>query len=189
MSPRARRIALVLVVLVCVQALATAIYFVVQRTRSTPRTPFLVESMSARPAPDLAFERSDGGSSSLAALRGKLVLVHFWGTWCEPCREELPGLVSATSAHSERGLELLAVAIDDDWDAIRRFLSGVVSRSFVRPAQPAVHRVFGASTLPDTYLVDRGGNVVARYAGARDWNSAAARDHLDSMLRQHGPAL
>lgn len=183
MSPRGRRLALGVVVLICVQALALAIYFLVQSKRSTARTPFAFEPMSPRPAPELAFERSDGVSSSLAALRGKLVLVHFWGTWCEPCREELPSLVTTSSEYAERGVSLLAVAIEDDWDAIRRFLSGAVTDSFVRPSEPAIHRLFGASTLPDTYLIDRTGNVVARYAGARDWSSTAAREHLDSMLR------
>lgn len=186
MTPRARRIALGIGVLVLVQALAITVYFAVQQRRSEPSALFVVEAVSPRPAPALSFERIDGSASSLEAFRGKLVLVHFWATWCVPCRDELPGLVSTMSALSDRGVELLAVAIEDDWATIRKFLSGVVSRSFVRPAEPDVHRVFGASTLPDSYLVDRAGNVIARYAGARDWTSNEAREHLELMIARHG---
>jgi hypothetical protein len=56
----------------------------------------------------------------------------------------------------------------------------------VRPDAPDVHRRFGASTLPDSYLVDARGNVVVRYAGARDWRAARARAHLQAAIETYG---
>jgi len=80
--------------------------------------------------------------------------------------------------------ELLAVSVDDDWDTMRTFFDGRVPRSVVRPERAEVHRSFGASTLPDSYLVDASGRVVKRYAGARDWSTDTARASLAKAIAQ-----
>ena len=184
MQPRQRRIAIGVVVLVLVQAAALAIYLGVKRARSTPdAAPFASESLTPRPAPELAFTRADGTKATLAQLRGKVVMVHFWATWCEPCRDELPGLLAlAKSLEASRTFELLAVSVDDEWDEMRLFFDGTIPRAAVRPEGAEIHRRFGASTLPDSYLVDPGGRIFVRYAGARDWTGSAARTHLEQAV-------
>ena len=107
--------------------------------------------------------------------------MHFWGTWCAPCRRELPGLLAF--ARSTPGLELVAVAIDDDWASIATFFGGTVPPEVVIATDAATHKRYGASTLPDSYLVDRTGKLVERYHGAREWQSTAARDHLQLLMR------
>jgi len=189
---RRRRLWIGIAVLVALQGIALAVYTLKSREGGGP-PPFPVEVLSAGAAPDLAFTRSDGSKATLANLAGKVVLVHFWATWCEPCRDELPTLLAlATELERSGTFELLAIAIEDDWDEIRLFLNGSIHRSIprsiVRPDVADVHRRFGARKLPDSYLVDPTGTLVERFQGARDWQAAAARAHLTRVLDAAPPA-
>lgn len=185
MLRRYRRLWIGIAVLVAVQAAAIAVYAVKRERTSSPA--FAVETLTPRAAPVLTFERVDRSTTSLASLEGKVVMVHFWATWCEPCRDELPGLLELANELDKAGrFELIAVSVDDEWAAMRRFFGGEVPRAVVRPDAAEAHRRFGASTLPDTYLVDARGNVVVRYAGARDWRSTRAREHLDFAIAAYG---
>lgn len=168
-----------LVVLVAIQAIALGIY---RWKRSSPQRPeFAVEILSASAAPELAFERADGTRSSLGDSHGKVVMVHFWATWCEPCREELPGLLALAK---ERDLALVAVSVDDTWAQIRSYFGGNVPSAIARPLSEGVHRRFGTSTMPDTYLVDGKGRLTVRYAGARNWNTEEARASLAKTINR-----
>lgn len=184
MQPRHRRIAIGVVVLVLVQTAAIAIYLAIKRARDARNAaPFASEAIAPRAAPELAFTRHDGTKATLAQMKGKVVMVHFWATWCEPCRDELPGLLAlARTLETSGTFELLAVSVDDEWDKMRLFFEGTIPRAAVRPEVAEIHRRFGASTLPDSYLVDRGGQLVGRYAGARDWAGTAARTHLEQAV-------
>lgn len=184
MQPRHRRIVIGVVVLVLVQATAIAIYLAVKRARSAPGVaPFASETITPRAAPELAFTRVDGTTATLAQMKGKVVMVHFWATWCEPCRDELPGLLALAKTLETSGtFELLAVSVDDEWDEMRIFFDGNIPRAAVRPEGTEVHRRFGASTLPDTYVVDTRGSLIVRYAGGRNWTRSAARTHLERAV-------
>lgn len=185
MVRRYHRVLIGIGVLAAVQGVAIGIYCI---KRSRPNVPaFASESLAPRAAPVLGFERADGTTGSLGELGGNVVMVHFWATWCVPCRDELPSLLTLASEVERAGrFRLIAVAVDDDWDAIRRFLGGNVPRTIVRPDTADTHRRFGASTLPDSYLIDARGNVVVRYAGARDWRSPSALEHLERAINKHG---
>lgn len=137
-----------------------------------------------RAAPELQLVRSDGSRLSIGELRGRLVLVHFWATWCLPCREELPGLIEAARGFRDEGLVLLAVTMDDDWAAVTRFFAGATPAEVVRPVTPDAHHLYDVFTLPDTYLVSRDGRLVRRYGGAREWRDASAGRHLAEILRE-----
>lgn len=187
MQSRSRQIVLGVAILIIVQAVAITLYLTVTRSRSTPGTPrFAAETLAPRPSPALTFSRADGTEHSLGELRGKVVMVHFWATWCEPCRRELPGLLSlAERLRRERGFELIAVSVDDEWPEIRSFFDGKIPEMIVRPTASEVHRQFGASTLPDTYLVNGRSEIVMRYAGARDWTTEhAARQLSETIAKQ-----
>ncbi len=174
-----------LAILVLIQGALVGLYFH-KRKHSEPK-PFASESLSAREAPTLSFAHDNGVPGTLAELRGKVVLVHFWATWCEPCRVELPGLLErANQLTRDKSFTFIAVAIDDDWNAIRQFFGGNIPANVVLPSKADVHRQFGASTLPDSYLVDASGKVVERYAGARDWTEARAASHLARAIATYG---
>ena len=76
-----------------------------------------------KPAPDFAATDLDGHPVSLAALKGRPVLINFWATWCTPCREELPMIESAYRAHRDQGFTVVAVNYKESADAVRKFWS------------------------------------------------------------------
>lgn len=180
---RWRRIAIAVAIVVALQGIAFVGYRHVERDRTRAGTDRGGRALEPRSAPALVVERPDGSRDSLAALRGRVVIVHFWATWCPPCRDELPGLLAlADTLRADHDVALLAVSVDDDWPTLRGFFDGAVPPAVVRLQTANGHLQYGASTLPDTYVVDRDGRFVARYAGAQDWRSPALQRDLRARV-------
>lgn len=176
MSPRARRIAIVVAVLAAVQGGAIAIYFAVMRARAAPAP------IEAKAVPAIRGEQMGGALVEHAWPSPRPRLVHFWATWCPPCMRELPSLLALAVAWRDR-IDVVAIAVDDDWAEIAKFLGGSVPPEvLVETGGAATHRRLGVATLPDTFLVGRDGTVLARFHGARDWASPALRDQLAAHM-------
>jgi peroxiredoxin len=130
-------------------------------------------------APD--FTVSDGTTSvHLAGYRGRVVVLNFWATWCEPCVVELPSLLDLH--HDQPDLAILAVSIDEDPDAYSRFIARRhVDLTTVRdPAQSAA-RLYHSEAWPETYVIDRQGVIRRKFIGAQDWSSPEVRAYLKSL--------
>ena len=128
------------------------------------------------PAPD--FSLSDGTRTvRLADYRGKVVLVNFWATWCTPCIEEIPSLEALQKEMPQ--IVILAVSIDDDPDAYRRFLVDhqVTLLTVNDPAQ-RVNALYGTHLFPETYVVDRSGNLRRKFVIAQNWTSPEILTYL-----------
>jgi len=112
-----------------------------------------------------------------------------WATWCAPCRVELPKLLELGRELDRAGRgSVVAVVVDDDWTAVRRFFGGVIPPEVVAVKGHTANNLYDVSTLPDTYLVDADGNVRLRFRGARDWQDPAARAMVtEPMNRPAGP--
>ncbi len=95
-------------------------------------------------------------------------LVHFWATWCPPCRVELPGLLALPDGHP---VDVVAIALDRDWTDVERFLGRPSSRMTLGDAAE-IERQFGVHSLPVTYLVGSDGHLRFRFDGARDWRNS-----------------
>ena len=181
MSPRAKAVSLGVGALVALQAAALAVYWRVERSRKADRAPALrYERLAAgRLAPDLELRRVDGSTVRLSDLRGKTVLLHFWATWCPPCREELPGLLKLGRELARGdGFELIAVTVDTEWDTVRAFFGGEIPPVVLQDASGTGYRRYEISTLPDTYVVAPDGSLAVRFGGAREWQSEGARELL-----------
>ena len=126
-------------------------------------------AQTGKPAPD--FNISDGTSSiHLANYRGKVVLLNFWASWCQPCILELPSLLQFHHEHPE--VTILAVSIDVDEDAYKRFLvARHVDLLTVRDPEMTAANKFGTEQWPETYIIDREGRIRRRFIGATDWSS------------------
>ena len=182
---RRARIAITVGVLAAVQVGALAIYLLVQRSREAkPPDRFAAERSSiADMAPSINAKRSDGSAIAITWPTKGTRIVHFWATWCPPCVMELPSLLAFAREMRGRGIEVVAIAVEDDWKAISTFFGGDIPPEVIVETDDAAHKRFGVSTLPDTYLVDPTGKVIERYHGARDWRAPAAREHILARLK------
>lgn len=130
------------------------------------------------PAPDFTVQDSDR-TVTLSQLRGKVVVLNFWATWCPPCIEEMPSLVNMQQRMKDRGVTVLAVSIDDDGDAYHRFLKiHNVDLLTVRDSDKKAPSLYGTFKWPETYVIDRAGVVRRKFIGAVDWNSREVSDFL-----------
>lgn len=175
-SKRRRNMVLVLVVL---QGSAALLFLQEEdRRRTDPLEPFVYERVSHGPVLETAMlTRADGSQFSTTTLRGRPVLLHFWATWCPPCREELPALLQLQADHP--GMQVIALALDDDWAKVRKFFGGAVPSVVFRDPSGVVSKTYAVGTLPESYLVDRNGAAQLRFSGARNWESQEAHDVLD----------
>lgn len=122
-------------------------------------------------APPIELFTPDGAPFTLANLRGKVVLVNFWATWCEPCVTEMPSLQRLRDQFAPR-FEVLGVNFQEGPARIKAFVerSGITF-PIVRDTDGAVAKAWGARIFPASYVVDRAGNVKHVLIGGADWTS------------------
>jgi thiol-disulfide isomerase/thioredoxin len=115
---------------------------------------------------DVSMRDLDGRTISPAALRGKVVLVNFWATWCPPCRAEIPDLVALQSRYGDR-LQIIGVSQDEgSVEVVRRFAAEQHMNYPVVMMTPDLDRVFtGIAALPTSFILDREGRIVQRHVG------------------------
>ncbi|MFO0646428.1 MAG: TlpA disulfide reductase family protein [Polyangiales bacterium] len=186
LRPIARRYGPAIVGVLLLQGLLVALYRVRAPSEGThPHAFHGVPLGGVEQAPDVSFRRLDGALVPLRSFRGRVVLVHFWATWCPPCRRELPALLDLARAHDD-GLVFLLVAVRDDPSALRRFFTGTIPREVMLDPTGDAARRFGAATFPDGFLISREGLLKHRLQGPQDWRGEAARGLLREALRS-GP--
>jgi len=135
-------------------------------------------------APGFTLERLDGGPVSLADQRGRVVLVNFWATWCEPCKEEMPAMERLYEEHRDAGFELLAISVGEKPEPVRAFRDSLeLSFPILLDPDKSVSRAYQTYRFPESYLVDREGVVVERYVGPRQWDHEAYRERVGRLLQ------
>ena len=137
------------------------------------------------PAPDFRVADLEGGQLSLHELRGRVVFLNFWATWCGPCRDEAPSLERLYTLLREQGFELLGVSVDaeGEGEAIAEFQRefGLSFPILVDPQKEA-YRAYGATGVPETFLIDAGGRLVERFIGPRNWDEPRYERALRRLL-------
>jgi peroxiredoxin/outer membrane lipoprotein-sorting protein len=143
-------------------------------------TPFKQADWRGRAASDFTLKSLDGEDVSLSSLRGKVVLMTFWASWCGPCRKELPVLVNLESELGGRGLVVLGIN-GERGGAARNFLQnrGLALRT-LSDSRRAVHKLYGVHSIPTLLVLDRGGTVVGQYRGG------VAENMIRASLKQAG---
>jgi len=139
---------------------------------------------SGTPAPGFELPVLGGGPSlSLASLRGKVVLLNFWATWCKPCEDEMPAMERLYQALAPDGFELLAVSVDEQPDAVALFQQRLgLSFPVLLDPERRISDVYQSYKFPESWLIDADGVLVARFVGPRDWDSPAYVDRVRSLL-------
>ncbi len=175
-------------VFVAVAALLSVLFFQgLQQSKSIAAGACLALRPVAQEGDAPAFELPglDGQKQSLASLRGKVVLLHFWATWCPPCLEELPSLYRMHDAlKGEKDFVLLTVSVDDKPKSVNDFFAKhqVPPLPVVVDPSKKVPLAYGTTKFPETYLIGRDGKLRFRFVNKRDWASPAALTCLRSQL-------
>ena len=133
-------------------------------------------------APPLALPDIDGKVVDLASLRGRLVLVNFWATWCPPCRREFPSLSRLQKLFKPGELAVLAVNVGEDAETIFSF-AGASEVTILLDRDSAAMRRWPVKGLPSTFVVDKKGRLVLRAVGGREFDDAAIVAQLRGLLR------
>jgi peroxiredoxin len=135
--------------------------------------------------PDFVGRTTHGSGVSLAALRGKVVILTFWATWCPPCRPELAMLEGLQRELGAQELVVVAVNAREPSPLVREYVEtlGLTYAVLVDPRGEIQH-AYGVIGLPTTFVIARDGRAVARAIGPRDWAGARSRELLLALLRE-----
>ena len=117
-------------------------------------------------APDFAVQSLDGAAIKLSDLRGKVVLLNFWGTWCGPCRREMPEFEKVYQSWHERGFEIIAIAYNDSEPSMAEFRDELgLSFPLALDASGEINDAYAIQTRPSSYLLDQDGLILAKHFG------------------------
>lgn len=131
-------------------------------------------------APDFSVTDSQR-TVTLSQLRGKPVLLNFWASWCAPCVEEMPSMVQLQRIMGDK-VTILAVSEDSDDNAYKQFVrSRNIDLLTVRDTRESVNGLYGTFKFPETYVIDRNGEIVRKFIGAVDWTNPEIVDYLNKL--------
>lgn len=134
-------------------------------------------------APDFSLQDIKGNRVSLEDFRGKAILLNFWATWCQACKEELPSMQRLHESLSNQGIEVVAISIDrNNLDRIKEYAKEYnLTFPILWDPEQKVRRDYFIMGLPTTYLIDSDGKLRGFASGAREWDSADAVQALSSL--------
>lgn len=135
---------------------------------------------AGQPAPDFTLSAADGKPVQLSALRGKLVYLDFWASWCAPCRKSFPWMNAMQEKYGAAGLAVLGINVDQRRPDAERFLAQVPAQFAVAyDPQGSSPKLYAIKGMPSSLLIDPQGRVLRVHAGFRDED----RDELEAAIR------
>jgi peroxiredoxin len=136
-------------------------------------------------APDFTLKSASGQNLRLRELRGEVVLINFWASWCGPCRQEMPLLNKIHEQYRKAGFTLLGVNIDDDPAAARDMARKLgVAFPVLLDTDKRVSKLYDVDTMPATLLVDRNGKVRYVHRGYRPGLEVTYQNQIRELLKQ-----
>ena len=145
-------------------------------------------SIAGKTADDFALT-IDGKPQHLSDLRGKVVVLNFWASWCPPCVEEAPGLNRLQRHIEPLGGTILGVSIDEDPAAYEKFLKdfAIMFPTWrdpnVQDNKSKIELGYGTSLIPETYVIDRHGKIARKLVSAQQWDSPEMLAYFDAVLK------
>jgi thiol-disulfide isomerase/thioredoxin len=137
------------------------------------------------PAPAITVNSLNGKPLNLSDLKGKVVLINFWATWCPPCREEIPSMMKLNSAMAGKPFQMVAISIDEGGQpAIESFFktSGFSLPAYTDPDNRAA-KAYGITGVPETFVIDKSGILVRKVIGPMAWDSPDVLSYLDGLMK------
>jgi len=138
------------------------------------------------PAPDFELPRlGQSEAASLGDLRGRVVLVNFWATWCKPCEDEMPAMQRLYDSLSPRGFELLAISVDTGPDEVAAFVKRMgLTFPVLLDHDQKTSGAYQTMGYPESLLLDRDGTIVERYVGPKPWDGPGYVARVERLLDQ-----
>jgi len=136
-------------------------------------------------SPEFDGTTADGRTVSLASLRGKVILLNFWATWCQECRPEMPLFERLHREFAAQGLSVVGINAREGTAAIRGYAKELgLTFPLVLDVKGEINAAYGVIGLPATFLIGRDGRAVGRAIGPRDWGSASAKGIIQALLAE-----
>jgi len=142
-----------------------------------------------QPLADFALTDLQGNTVQLSALRGNVVFINVWATWCQPCIDEMPTIERLYNQLHPRGLEVVAISLDP--------LGAQVIEPFMRryrltfpvllDVKSEVERLYGTTGVPESFIVDKQGRLVEKVVGPRDWSSPQTLALFERLMAMPDP--
>lgn len=119
--------------------------------------------------------------------QGEVVLLNFWATWCPPCRKEMPSMQKLHEKLADRGLKVVAISVDRDKADIEKFVKETgITFQILHDVSSRVSQEYGVFRYPETFIIDRQGNVRYKLVGAVEWLSDSIVQKIEGLLNESG---
>lgn len=156
-----------------------------QPAKSAPAAAPVTKAAEGGAAPDFTVKDLDGKDVKLSELKGSVVLVNFWATWCPPCREEIPSMMKLNRAMNGKAFRMLAISIDEGGkDAVVKFFKGNRDLPTYLDTDGKISQLYGTTGVPETFVVDKQGVIQKKIVGGMDWGSAEVAAYMDELLKK-----
>jgi peroxiredoxin len=134
-------------------------------------------------APNFTLEDLDGKKVSLEQLRGRVVFLNFWATWCVPCRAEMPAMEKLHREFNDKGLAVIAVNLRENSERVREFFDEMdLTFTVLLDGDGTVSEEYGVWSLPLSYFVNREGVFAGKSIGMREWDGPEGKAFFRSLL-------
>lgn len=138
------------------------------------------------PAPEISVKSLANGSTlKLSDLKGKVVLLNFWATWCPPCREEIPSMMKLNSIMAGKPFQMVAISIDEGGKtAIESFYkeSGFSLPTYIDESGASA-KIYGVTGVPESFIIDKQGVLAKKIIGGANWDSPEAVSFIEGLMK------
>lgn len=156
----------------------------IANTTDSNKTPFGIRDYDIGLAPDFTLHDIDGEKFELEEARGRWVFLHFWASWCGPCREEMPAIQKLADAVKSERFQIVMVNTAEDEDTIFEFLAAInVELNSLMDVDGMVTEAWKPRGLPTTFLISPKGEIRYQAIGGRDWGNTEYVDFIKYLTK------
>ena len=156
-----------------------------ENVRRALRTAGLTVPLRANVPSDFTLPALDGTEFTLSRQKGKVVFLNFWATWCPPCREEMPSMESLYQKLKDKGLEIIAVNLQESGNNVAAFMNrSYLSFPALLDARGTVGSMYNVRAIPTSYIIDKRGLIVAQLVGSTNWDTPNMVAAFEALLAE-----
>ncbi len=149
-----------------------------------PPSPFAIEGLSGQKAPEFSLKDTKGNTVTLSSLKGKVVLLNFWATWCPPCKAEMPAMSRLSQLLQNKGLAVIAISTDRSPQDVTKYLreNPVSFPVLLDPDLQVSKSSYKVFMVPTTFLIDKRGIIIRKYFSEQDWTKPEIMKEIEALL-------